>query len=161
MFDFPVKRATPGGGTAAQRHRSRPFPCRPADRILADTERSGRTVRTERAESGAAVWVFIFLAAGVPLLTATAVRALLHRGLRRRSEWADRAQAVLARAAGLAALAACVTDSARGEGVGLHPFLAFAALGAVTGLLSLLCGPPGPPREPEEPTARAAHPTQD
>ncbi|MFE9631213.1 hypothetical protein [Streptomyces sp. NPDC006463] len=107
------------------------------------------------------MWVLIFLAAGVPLLTATAVRVLLHRSPGRRAECADRIQAALARAAGLAALAACVTDSARGEGVGLHPFLAFTALGVVTGLLSLLCGPPRPPREPPEPPAHAARRTQD
>ncbi|MFG2987044.1 TIGR04222 domain-containing membrane protein [Streptomyces sp. NPDC048258] len=71
------------------------------------------------------------------------------RRRQRQAEWADTAQAALARTAGLATLAACVTDSARGGGLGLRPLLAFTALGVVTGLLSLLCGPP---REPSAPT---------
>ncbi|WP_030301526.1 hypothetical protein [Streptomyces katrae] len=41
----------------------------------------------------------------------------------------------------LATAAACAVDSATGEGGGLGPFLAFAALGAAVGLTTLCAGP--------------------
>lgn len=74
-------------------------------------------------------------------------KALVDRGLAidpRRWAWEENtelAQAVLVAAAVLAAVAACVADSATGQGSGLRPFLAFLGLGAVTGIVSLFTPP--------------------
>ncbi|MEV6952971.1 TIGR04222 domain-containing membrane protein [Streptomyces sp. NPDC051183] len=73
-------------------------------------------------------------------------RSLVGRGLavdprrRERAENAELAQAVCVLVAVLATVAACIVDSATGQGTGLRPFLAFTVLGTVTGLVSLFAG---------------------
>ncbi|KJY47556.1 hypothetical protein VR46_02855 [Streptomyces sp. NRRL S-444] len=62
-------------------------------------------------------------------------------GRRERAARAQLVQQVLLALAVLATVAACAVDSAAGEGNGLGPFLAFAALGTVTGLGTLVAGP--------------------
>ncbi|MER5730335.1 TIGR04222 domain-containing membrane protein [Streptomyces sp. NPDC002138] len=79
-------------------------------------------------------------------------RRLVERGLavdprrRGRTESAELGQTVCLLVAMLATVAACITESATGQGTGLRPFLAFAALGVVTGLVTLLAGPVIPHR---------------
>ncbi|WP_328620155.1 TIGR04222 domain-containing membrane protein [Streptomyces sp. NBC_00354] len=62
-------------------------------------------------------------------------------GSRERATRTQAAQQVLLALAVPATVAACAVDSATGKGNGLGPFLAFAALGAVTGLATLFAGP--------------------
>ncbi|WP_405700636.1 TIGR04222 domain-containing membrane protein [Streptomyces sp. NBC_00069] len=79
--------------------------------------------------------------------TAAVGKGLAARGLavdpgrRERAARTQVVQQVLVALAVLATVAACAVESATGEGDGLGPFLAFAALGAVTGLTGLFAGP--------------------
>ncbi|WP_327361483.1 TIGR04222 domain-containing membrane protein [Streptomyces sp. NBC_01296] len=79
--------------------------------------------------------------------TAAVGKGLAARGLavdpgrRERAARTQVVQQVLVALAVPATVAACAVESATGEGDGLGPFLAFAALGAVTGLTGLFAGP--------------------